>query len=127
MKTLKGFLYYWLPVILYMAVIFYFSSLEQPIPVGGLEFEKKDLLLHALEYFVLSALLLRAFLYSAVKSPYVYSILFSILYGISDEIHQLFVAGRVFSVQDIMADAVGAFLMLLFFLYEKKVKKKRQI
>ncbi len=116
----KGFLYYWLPVVLYAGLIFYLSSLEQPMPAGGLEFERKDLVLHALEYFVLSALLLRGLLYSAVKRPYLFAIALSVLYGVSDEAHQLFVAGRVFSVGDIIADALGAFVILLFLLYENK-------
>lgn len=121
---IKNFLYYWLPALLYAGLIFYLSSLPQPLPEGGLEFQRKDLVLHALEYFVLSALLLRAFLYSSVKRQYLYAILFSALYGISDEVHQLFVAGRVFSVYDIIADAVGACLVLLFLLFEKKDKKR---
>lgn len=122
---LKGFVIYWLPVILYAGVIFYLSSFEQPLPEGGLEFDKKDLVLHLLEYFVLSLLLLRAFLYSAVKRPYVYSIVLSVLYGVSDEVHQLFVIGRVFSGYDMVANGLGACLILLFLLYEKKVNKKR--
>ncbi|MDD4878765.1 MAG: VanZ family protein [Candidatus Nanoarchaeia archaeon] len=118
---LKSFIYYWLPVIIYAGVIFYFSSLAQPIPEGGLEFQRKDLLLHAMEYLVLSALLLRAFLNSSVKKAFVYSILIASAYGITDEIHQLFVPGRVFSVYDILANAFGACLILLF-LFHKNAK-----
>ena len=46
-------------------------------------------------------------------------VLFASLYGISDEVHQLFVPGRTFSIQDMMADGLGALagqgLCLLFF------------
>ncbi|MFH1064898.1 MAG: VanZ family protein [Nanoarchaeota archaeon] len=122
---LKGFLYYWLPVMIYAGVIFYLSSLSQPLPEGGLEFARKDLVLHALEYFILAALLLRALLFSGIRRPYLYSIVLSALYGVSDEVHQLFVSGRVFSNWDMMADAFGACLVLLFLLHKKKIKKKR--
>ncbi|MDI6738335.1 MAG: VanZ family protein [Nanoarchaeota archaeon] len=122
---IKPFIFYWLPVIMYAGIIFYLSSLAQPLPAGGLEFDKKDLLLHAMEYFVLSALFLRAFLYSCVKRPYLYSVVLSVLYGISDEVHQLFVIGRVFSGYDMLANGVGSCLILLFLLHEKKIKKKR--
>lgn len=115
----KAFLYYWLPVLLYASVIFYLSSLSQ-IPSSGITISNIDKLQHAIEYFVLSALLLRAFLYTAVRRPYVYSIVLSALYGVSDEIHQLFVAGRVFSGYDMIADALGACLVLFFLLYKKK-------
>ncbi|MBU2637758.1 MAG: VanZ family protein [Nanoarchaeota archaeon] len=122
---LKGVLFYWLPAVLYALVIFYLSSLSQPLPAGGLEFERNDLLLHLLEYFVLSALLLRALMYSSFKRPYVYAIVLSALYGVLDEVHQLFVIERVFSGYDMIADAVGACFILLFLLVEKKIKKKR--
>lgn len=116
----KNFLYYWLPVIAYAGVIFYLSSLSQPIPPGGLEFQRKDLLLHALEYFVLSALLLRAFLKQGIRKAFLYSILIASAYGITDEVHQLFVSGRVFSWYDMIANAFGASLILLFLFYKKK-------
>ncbi|MBU2637459.1 MAG: VanZ family protein [Nanoarchaeota archaeon] len=117
---IKGFVLYWLPVVLYASVIFYLSSLSQPLPAGVSGYKYMDLILHALEYFVLSALLLRAFLYSSFKRPYVYAIVLSALYGILDEVHQLFVIERVFSGYDMIADAVGACFILLFLLHEKK-------
>jgi len=119
---IKSFIYYWLPVIIYAGLIFYFSSLSQPLPSGIPSFNYMDLLLHASEYFVLSALLLRAFLYSAAKRPYMVSIIVSALYGISDEIHQLFVPGRVFAASDMLANAFGASLVLLYFLIRKHTK-----
>lgn len=118
--NLKNFLYYWLPVAIYAGIIFHFSSLSNPLPPGIPSFNYMDLLLHSIEYLILSVLLLRALRHSSVKRPYVYSIVLSALYGVSDEIHQLFVIGRVFSGYDLIADALGASLVLFFLLYKKK-------
>lgn len=47
------------------------------------------------------------------------SVIFSTLYGVSDEIHQLFVPGRHFEIKDMVVDfsaAVTAVIVLPFFL-----------
>ena len=36
-----------------------------------------------------------------------------VIYGLSDEVHQLFVVGRYFEVSDLIADAVGSLAGLL--------------
>lgn len=43
-------------------------------------------------------------------SPFIGYVAFlcAVLYGLSDETHQLFVPGREFSLFDLLADAVGA-------------------
>lgn len=57
------------------------------------------------------------------------AILFAVLYACSDEIHQLFVAGRAGRVSDVLVDSVGAIVGLVLFLFIHKcgtaiVKKK---
>ncbi len=42
------------------------------------------------------------------------SFIFSVLYAISDEIHQLFVTGRSGQISDVLLDAVGVILGVLF-------------
>jgi VanZ family protein len=37
------------------------------------------------------------------------SVLLSSLYGVTDELHQAFVPGRVASIGDLVADSIGAF------------------
>ncbi|HII14898.1 MAG TPA: VanZ family protein [Nanoarchaeota archaeon] len=121
----RSFYLYAMPVLLYTAAIFYFSSMPNP-PSAGMAFLLLDKLEHAFEYFILAMLLLRALKHYIVKHPYVLSVAITALYGVSDEIHQLFVPGRVFSVYDIIADAVGASVILVFYVLEKKMNKKRE-
>jgi len=105
---------YWLPVILYASLIFYMSSkamVVQPQELVGLPMVS-DKLLHVAEYFVFSWLLLRALKNHDLKNPFFWAFAIAALYGISDEVHQLFVPGRSFSFLDMAANAVGASLVL---------------
>ena len=92
----------WLPVVLWAALIFAFSS----IPSLGTGLGTWDLVLrklaHAAEYAVLGALLVRA-----LRRPLPAWGL-AVLYAISDEVHQTFVAGRRGAPLDVLVDAAGA-------------------
>jgi len=71
-------------------------------------------------YALLGALFLRAFnttrIQHHLKLIFMLSILFSSLYGISDEIHQSFVPYRTADVMDVLADILGsAFGVYIFF------------
>jgi VanZ family protein len=60
-----------------------------------------------------------------IRSKFVvYSIIFTFLYGVSDEIHQYFVPGRVFSIFDILANGLGAIAGTLVFYYRKRLISK---
>ncbi len=104
---------YWLPAILYMALIFYLSG--RPAPEAAKEipifFEIK--LVHLFEYGILS-LLIHFGLAKTTKQPlfsrFFWSILLTVLYGLTDEIHQLFVETRTASFFDLIADFLGASL-----------------
>jgi len=91
----------WAPVLLLAAVIFAFSS----VPDLGTGLGTWDLVLrklaHACEYALLGALLLRA-----LRSELA-AVAAGVAYAITDEIHQIFVAGRVGSPIDVAIDAVG--------------------
>ena len=92
----------WLPVIVWAAVIFAFSS----VPSLSTELGAWDTILrklaHLAEYAILGALLCRA-----LRRPGL-AILAAILYAVSDEIHQTFVEGRVGAPLDVGIDALGA-------------------
>lgn len=101
----------WGPVLLWMAGIFVFSSLPRPLgplshtPVG----DWIGRFAHGLEYAGLAALLYRAFDggQSCLQTGW-RSLLVTVAYAISDEIHQTFVPQREFSLLDLALDTVGA-------------------
>jgi hypothetical protein len=98
----------------YCGLIFYLSS--QPVTLPGPSFPAKDKLLHFCGY-ALMALLAFKTLAPSLRSPRVaaiYAFLFTSLYGLSDEWHQSFVAGRHASIGDWLADSAGAAFTLIF-------------
>jgi VanZ family protein len=101
---------FWGPVLLYMGLIFWSSSRERPEVLNS----APDYLLHGLEYAVLSALCVRALakrLFSGVRGAHVAGgIAIAVLYGMTDEWHQLHVPGREGSVADVGFDFLGASL-----------------
>jgi len=71
---------------------------------------------HLLLYFVLAIFIVKT-LPDPLKlplSPLVLAILLSCLCGVTDEIHQHFVPGRHFRIQDMFTDSVGALLIWPF-------------
>jgi VanZ family protein len=107
---MAGFIRFWGPVVLYMGLIFWSSSRERPDVLSA----TPDYLLHGTEYAGLAVLSVRALakrLFSGLKAPSVAGgIAIAILYGFSDEWHQLYVPGRVGSLADVLADGAGAAL-----------------
>jgi VanZ family protein len=91
----------WLPVIVWAAVIFAFSS----IPSLGTGLGVWDTILrkgaHMTEYAILGLLLLRAL---GRELP---ALAVGVTYAISDEVHQHFVRGRHASPIDVLVDTVG--------------------
>ena len=99
----------WLPVIFYAILIFHFSSVPgDDIPQL---FPHSDILFHMIEYFPFGFLLILAMKASLVRfgrGTLLFSIFVILLYALSDEIHQLFVPMRTFSVIDILFDCIGS-------------------
>lgn len=101
---------YWLPVIIWAALIFIVSSITFQVETEtGLPLDK---VAHFFEYFILSFLLIRALRKTSSNSNPLrlacISFIISWAYGISDEYHQLLVPGREFELLDIMSDGLGA-------------------
>lgn len=106
---------YWGPVVGYAGLIFYLSAQSHPDDdLPSLFGAVNDKVLHALEYAGLGGLCYRAFRWGATGSVAARALLFSILtaslYGVTDEIHQLFVPFRESSWQDWLADVTGSVL-----------------
>mgnify|MGYP001190124548 FL=1 len=112
-QTTARKLWYWGPVIGYAALIFYGSSLSvPPEAVSSLMKEVSDKALHVVEYAILGALSYRACRYAAgprvAQSALSLAVAGCVLYGLSDEIHQLVVPFREADALDLLADSVGA-------------------
>lgn len=109
-STLKHqhWLWLWGPVIAYMALIFYLSSLHSP-PLPPHVSDKQG---HSFGYTWLSVLTTRALAGGLPRRIGVAvalgALAITIAYGASDEFHQSFVAGRTEDVFDLYADSVGA-------------------
>ncbi len=122
--------FYWLPPIIWMTSIFYLSSRLRVTVTGKFLFDFLFFkMLHVIEYAILYLLLFRAF-YSinnqklTTDKKFLYAIFFSILYSISDEVHQTFVPTREGKISDIIIDSLGILLMYIYIKKHFKVVKK---
>jgi VanZ family protein len=107
-------LWYWVPVALYAGVIFFLSDQSHPEEHLSSFLLKgvSDKVLHAVEYAVLGALCYRAFRWGlngqVAARALIIAIVAASLYGVTDEVHQLFVPFRESSWLDWLADTIGA-------------------
>ena len=97
----------WVVLLAWMGAIFYVSGTpSNEIPDFGIV----DLLVkkggHVLAYAILAVLAYRA------TGSHRVALLIAVLYALSDEAHQLFVAGRNGQMLDVLIDTVGAVLGL---------------
>lgn len=119
--TAKRFLLYWLPVVLWAALIFHLSSQsEPPQPAPVSQVPGWSSIAHFGLYLVLGALLYRAFRgrdrtpspaaagrAGLVLHPIVCTVIVGVLYGATDEIHQYFVPQRQTDIFDWLVDVCG--------------------
>ena len=118
----KKLTFYWLPVFLYMGLIFYLSSQSHPaLPELMLRWDK---ITHLFEYAVLGLLLIRALNKEYPERNFLVlkfiALAAAVIYGASDEFHQRFVPGRFSSLSDWAVDSAGAFLGSFFTIKMRK-------
>ncbi|MFH1709611.1 MAG: VanZ family protein [bacterium] len=104
---------YWIPAILYMALLFYLSSRPAPAELDLIPVIAKLKLVHIIEYGILYFLLWYAITKTTAYSKievFILALFATILYGLTDEFHQIFVAGRSAKLIDIVANGVGGVL-----------------
>ena len=114
----RAFALYWLPVLLYVGVIFSLSSrpnLKAPLP-----FQNGDKVCHMLEYGGLGILMARALRANARVSSPLRAALVAVTVGAAiaaaDENFQRLIPGRDSSVYDWMADVTGLVFAQIFYL-----------
>jgi VanZ family protein len=99
----------WVPPAIYAVAIFALSSIPNPpAPPGALT----DKHLHALVYAGLALLVLRALASGDARrvnsARALGAAAIAAAYGVTDELHQWFVPGRVVDALDLLANAAGA-------------------
>lgn len=107
----------WTLILTYALVIFIFSSMPYtPQPVEGrdeFEIQVITLIEHIFEYSIMGFLLLAGFRSGngrMQERAILLAIIVATFYGITDEIHQLFVPNRDSSILDVLANGSGASL-----------------
>jgi VanZ family protein len=104
---------YWLPVVIYAGLIFYLSAQSRPPgPTLWLLQALGDKTVHAVEYAILGILCYRAFRHAAGTRAAGSALLLAVVaatgYGITDEIHQVFVPMREPEAWDVVMDCLGS-------------------
>ena len=126
----------WLLFILWLGVIFFFSSqsgsassnlsntilMLLPFKISSFAIRK---LAHFTEYFILGLLGMNAINKSGAfhNKNIILLSLFILLYAASDEIHQYFIGGRAMRVLDVFIDYTGALVSQVTFKFIKDKKK----
>jgi VanZ family protein len=123
------FLRFWLPVLLYVTLIFVVSSLQglQPPQLFG---TFSDKIPHAVEYGILGFLLVRAIRGTELLQRSLPAGLVALIVGLAvalaDELYQAYVPGRQSDPFDYTADAVGLALAIVLFLVLRGVTRGRR-
>src|SRR6185369_6634102 len=101
----------WLPVVLWIGLIFRFPSGTVPVAsqVYWQDFAVKKTG-HVLLFGALSVLIYRGLIGSGMnkKKAAIWAIILSTFYGATDEFHQMFTQGRESRIRDIFIDGIGA-------------------
>ncbi len=131
----RNMLWLWLPLIFYLVIILYLSSIPRIPGPPGIDMS----FIHVPLYFLLSALFLRLFLRGNKNSgltrllsqivnrltartdnwvnlnyTFIFAIICSTMYGIFIEIFQFFLPWRSFSLYDILLNLVGSCFVYVF-------------
>jgi VanZ family protein len=118
--------FHWLPVIALCMAIFLQSCF--PSPDTGPRFPLKDKVLHMAAYGLLAALFARACRrtwpqrHTQLQLIFI-SVVFSSLYGLSDELHQSLVTARQAEFMDGVADFAGSLLGAVIYLRYRSRRK----
>jgi VanZ family protein len=116
-KKFEFIILYWLPPITWSLIIFLFSAHSVPsasrIYWGDFIIKKTA---HLLEYGILAILWFRGLKESGLTKgkAAILAVIFSILYGITDEFHQSYTPGREPRIRDVFFDTIGASLAIYY-------------
>jgi len=126
--TFRSFVRYQFPLFGWILLIFGLSAIPNVPTVRFII--SPDKVVHAGIYFILCLLARRAFFHQErfsflKRHAMLAALLFTILYGIIDEIHQIYVPGRTADVFDALADTVGGLLFVAgFWFWSRRQARK---
>jgi VanZ family protein len=125
----------WLAVFMWMGIIFILSTdsfsaaRTQSLTPSTFAFIIRKLA-HGIEYFILAVLLMRAMAAGSTavsaKRHMLWSVIFAVIYAISDEWHQSFVLSRNAKATDVIIDAIGAVCGATCFYYNFPFRSARK-
>lgn len=129
MSRLLKWIFFWLPPIIWMNLIFLLSSKTR---IGVSEVQIFNFIifktLHIIEYAILYLLLFRGFYLSTKKKPtsktYIMAFIIAVLYASSDEIHQTFIPTREGTIRDIFIDTIGISFMYILIKNNMRIIRK---
>ena len=112
------FIRFWLPFTIFLITTFVLSGMSSP----AIPFNLDSNSLHLPEFALFSFLLIRAIHGGRPGRPSISAALGTLvlsgLWGVSDEIHQAFIPGRVPDINDLARDLIGSVIGLAaFYLY----------
>lgn len=112
MRKILHYIYYWLPPLVWMGIIYYMSSQKS---IGMTHDKTGDFVvfksLHMVEYAFLFFLLYRAFSSIKIRAQFLYPFFVAVLYSATDEFHQLYISTRQGAFRDILFDIGGMIVM----------------
>ncbi len=120
------FFRYWLPVVLYALLILYLSSL--PIKIRQIPFRNYDKVFHMMEYGLFALLWYRAIRVTGVRvsfmGPGVLTFLVCALFGVLDEIYQIFTPYRISDLYDVAADSAGSLFGVIAAVFRDRMRRR---
>src|SRR3989344_666847 len=98
--------------------IFFISSVSFPSSGQNYDTSIQAIFYHIIIFFFLTSFLVLSLSKKLDSSSFFLIIFITLLYGILDELHQVFVPGRGPSVSDVFLDSFGgAISLILFWIY----------
>jgi len=110
-----------------MGLIFYMSCHPAPEPLKVWPIWGAIKLVHLAEYGVLALLWVWGLRHATRWTPPIvagYAILFTFLWGVSDEYHQAFVPSRTAKLSDALTDLLAAILALVLVAFIRALRRK---
>mgnify|MGYP001589930171 CR=1 FL=1 len=103
---------YWFPAVLWMFIIWGFSA-QPSLRISDTNWA--DFIVRKTAHFIEYFILFHLYIYALQKTTHIskskillFSLIFAIIYAITDEFHQLSVYGREGRVRDVVIDSFGA-------------------